>query len=299
MSLTKCTDDLMMINNHLIECVEGSGPDTSIVNPYIGNFYWTYFNSAYGSTSSSWTDAPYLTELEYAKRLTGYDVDPSPIDWPGRYAIYGYSYYTPSESESQSTSVSFPSTVSLPSTRTCSCLVRGYNRYRTQAITRPHNSTHYVYLFGMRFIIVYEYDANDGPSMLLRIRTDRSSGTVGFPGRTCNGWTSSYGSSYNYMSKRIYGSDDVIPWVRFSYVKSNGKVFCYVNSEYCGYFTMNLSDSLRGITVESSGRDSYENCFTQVTEMFINSTDLTSNNRGKLNLTSQPSFDSSSLPEQL
>lgn len=26
MSLTKCTDDLMMINNHLIECVEGSGP---------------------------------------------------------------------------------------------------------------------------------------------------------------------------------------------------------------------------------------------------------------------------------
>lgn len=297
MSLTKCTDDLLTVENHLIECVEGSGPDTSVVNPYIGNFYWTYFNSAYGSTYSSWHDAPYLTDLEYSKRLSGSDITTGSVDWPGSYALEASR--NADTSTSYNASVSFASSVSLPSTRTCSCLVQGC-RSDHYSISRPHQSTHEVYLFGIRIIIAYEYDLEKGPSIRIRIRSDRSSSAVGFQGRTCNGWSSSYTTSYNYMSKRIYGSDDVIPWIRFSYVKSNGKVFCYVNSEYCGYFSINLSDSNRQLFASASGAEyGYEYYYTLVTEMFINSTDLTGNNRGKLNLAYQPSFDSSSLPEQL
>lgn len=297
MSLTKSTNDLITVDDHLIECVEGSGPDTSKVNPYIGNFYWTYFNSAYGSTYSSWRDAPYLTDLETSKRLSGSDITTDSVDWPGRYALEASRNCN--TSTSYNASVYFASSVSLPNTRTCSCMVQGC-RSDTYSISRPHQSTHEVYLFGIRFIIGYDYDLEKGPSTIIRVRCDRSASAVGFQGRTCNGWSSSYSSSYNTMSKRIYGSDDVIPWVRFSYVKSNGKVFCYVNSEYCGYFSINISNSNRQLFATASGGEyGYDYYYTSVTEMFINSTDLTSNNRGKLNLPSQPSFDSSSLPEQL
>ena len=60
MSLTKCTDDLMMINNHLIEPVVGSGPVS-------GKFYTLY--TADSMTFSSNSDAETLiTPVKYNRR---------------------------------------------------------------------------------------------------------------------------------------------------------------------------------------------------------------------------------------
>lgn len=54
MSLTKCTDDLMMINNHLIECVEGSGPVTPTpVDPLPYAKYLTYFDFTFTNINSN------------------------------------------------------------------------------------------------------------------------------------------------------------------------------------------------------------------------------------------------------
>lgn len=54
MSLTKCTDDLMMINNHLIECVEGSGPVTPTpVDPLPYAKYLTYFDLSFTNVQTN------------------------------------------------------------------------------------------------------------------------------------------------------------------------------------------------------------------------------------------------------
>lgn len=261
MSLTKCTDDLMMINNHLIECVEGSGPVTPYyTDPVDGAVYWTYFDgTGYGV---NFQDVPLIGSDVLTG--TGYKAG---MQSPFNTSLYSYVSYG---SDRRECSLSFTDLSYFGSERTVSAIIEMTSEPTKRRMTSSIN------LFDVKINIGIEF-LSTPPSASYKyvtISVEPNYSTIDLDNcRAVNKWSR---DQYDPIIRRTYsnGYFKSANWFRFTYTYSNGVLRIFINNELVGYFTCTLTGNKNLTTSITSTIASGDAVGVYMSEMFINTKDL-------------------------
>ena len=253
MSLTKCTDDLMMINNHLIECVEGSGPVTPFyTDPVDGAVYWTYFDgTGYGA---NFQDVPLVgTDVLTG---TGYNTF---ITSPFNKALDTYGRYGYAKEEN---TLSFTDLSYFGPERTVSSI------FEMNKSSTNHTMTTLINFFDIKVTITME------TSTSVRISVEPNYSTIVLSDcKGLNGWVMDRKNPIlrdtHRKSKLIYDH-----WFRLTYTYSDGVLRIFYNNDLVGYFRCTLTGNKNLTTSITTTIYNVDEVASHMTEMFINSKDL-------------------------
>ena len=275
MSLTKCTDDLMMINNHLIECVEGSGPVTPFyTDPLDGAVYWTYFDgTGYGS---GFEDVPLIgTDVLTGTGYKGNLSSPFNTDLT-TYVSYGY--------DRMENTLSFTDLSYFGTERTVSSIIQMSAEPTRRTMTSSIN------LFDVKINIGIEF-LSTPPSASYKyvtISVEPNYSTIDLDNcRAVNNWSINRNVP---MITRTYSNSyfKAANWFRLTYTYSDGVLRIFINNDLVGYFTCTLTGNKNLTTSVTSTIASGDTVGVYMSELFINTKDLSKGHVRDLRLKYNP-----------